>query len=821
MIDTLARKWTVYVIHHSHTDIGYTDRQEKIAQYHVDFIKQAIAASETDALAERPAGTEFRWTCETFWAVEQFLREAGPEWKSRFDAALRRGDLELSATYLNMTELIGAELLTKRMAAAVAYGRGVGAAVDSAMTADINGFGWGYASCLANAGVQNLFTCIHTHHGMFPLGRKQIPFWWEAPGGERILVWNGEHYHVGNDLGLCPGALHTYVVHDGRHVEYGSPEHDAIALRRIGLYLRMLEEEGHPYDFVPVMVSGESTDNAPPNAAVFRFMREWNARYGDLVELRSATLHDFFQTVRQQPGIIPVFRGDWPDWWSDGVASTAAATQSFLEAQRIAGIVDRLDPNGAVVDRSLRDRMEDNLMLYAEHTWGFRTSVKEPWNALTRQCLMRKESYAAEANRAAFTALDLVTRQMGERLLAPGRPLRFRLVNPHPIETETVVPLSLEQWERQQIAGGFTVSDVADGAVIPAQTGVLRLQDHTVFIPVKLRPLEQKEFAITPATAAAPFLASTVRPIEQSNWNNDLELFGCEMASTAAAVSCSSLETPYFRIAWREREGIIEWLDRRTGRDLLASGRTEAAFTPVYEATPVAPARDAKAFAQVRKSMGRNRKGPDVRRDVGRLTAVRAVQSGPLFASVLLQYEVEGVGLYDVELTGYAGMPRVDVSVRMHKLSMWEPENMYIALPFFDDAEGQLHTAKTGALVRPGVDQLPGTLTDFYCVQDGIVWTGGSRSYAIAMPDTPLLQLGPLEYGKRALHAPQREGAEQGEPRRMYVWALNNYWETNFKAETAGFYEFQFYLFGGDRLSPEAALETCRALNAGLVGFRS
>ncbi|MBO9608702.1 MAG: glycoside hydrolase [Paenibacillaceae bacterium] len=818
MIANLTRKWTLYVIHHSHTDIGYTDRQEKIAQYHADFIRQAIEASETDGATERADGTEFRWTCETFWGVEQFLREAGPDWQSRFDAALRRGDLELSATYLNMTELIGAELLTKRMAAAVQYGRSIGVAVDSAMTADINGFGWGYAESLANAGVKNLFTCIHTHHGMFPLGKKQIPFWWEAPGGERILVWNGEHYHVGNDLGLCPGALHTYVIDDGSRLDYGSPEHDAVALRRIGLYLRMLEEEGHPYDFVPVMVSGESTDNGPPNAAVFRFIREWNARYGDIVELRSATLHSFFETVRQQSD-IPVFSGDWPDWWSDGVASTAAATQTFLEAQRVAGIVAALDPNGSAVDRSLLGQLEDNLMLYAEHTWGFYTSVKEPWNALTRQCLMRKESYAAEANRAAYTALDLVTRQMGERLLAPGRPMRFRLVNPHPAEAEAVIPLSLQMWERKQIEHGFTVFDTADGTVIPAQSGVLRLQNHTVYIPVKLRPLEQKEVEIKPAPPPASFLASTVRPIEQRNWNNDLLLDGVEAFVPAVSVGCSSLETPFFRIVWREQIGIVEWTDRRTGRCLLAQDRLAGAFAPVYEMTPVAPPHDAGAFAQVRKTMGRNRKGPDVRRDIGRLTSVQPGSSGPLFASIILRYEADGVDMYDIELTGYANMPRVDISVRIHKTSLWAPESLFIALPFAGSAEDPLYTVKTGAVVRPGIDQLPGTLTDYYCIQDGIAWDEGDGSYAIAMPDTPLLQLGPLEYGMRTLHKQQERANNPS--RQMYVWALNNYWETNFKATVGGFYEFNFYLFGGEALSPESRFAACRALNAGLVSFRS
>ena len=32
----------LYVIHHSHTDIGYTDLQEKIVYTHIDYIWQVV-----------------------------------------------------------------------------------------------------------------------------------------------------------------------------------------------------------------------------------------------------------------------------------------------------------------------------------------------------------------------------------------------------------------------------------------------------------------------------------------------------------------------------------------------------------------------------------------------------------------------------------------------------------------------------------------------------------------------------------------------------------------------------------------------------------
>ncbi len=42
----LDRKWQVYVIHHSHTDIGYTDLQEKIMYNHIDYIRSAVKMTE-------------------------------------------------------------------------------------------------------------------------------------------------------------------------------------------------------------------------------------------------------------------------------------------------------------------------------------------------------------------------------------------------------------------------------------------------------------------------------------------------------------------------------------------------------------------------------------------------------------------------------------------------------------------------------------------------------------------------------------------------------------------------------------------------------
>ncbi|NNG15524.1 MAG: glycoside hydrolase, partial [Gemmatimonadales bacterium] len=287
------------------------------------------------------------------------------------------------------------------------------------------------------------------------------------------------------------------------------------------------------------------------------------------------------------------------------------------------------------------------------------------------------------------------------------------------------------------------------------------------------------------------------------------------VASEHDPADSSALETPFVRIAWQEPLGIVEWQDRMSGDTLLRAGHDHTPFAPVYEVTPVA---DRSQICSVRGAMGLNRKGPDVQRSVGRLVHGRVVSRGPVFTTAELRYETAGLSLYDVVVRALVEVPQVDVSIRLHKESVWEPENLYIALPFGGASPSQVWLDKAGALVRPFVDQLPGTLTDFSSVQAGVVITSKDFGIAVATPDTNLIQLGPLAYGPRRLAgAPELEDAHP----ELYAWVMTNYWETNFAASLGGFYEFRYSITWGPGLSIAArAADACRVMSMGPVAFR-
>ena len=63
---TPVKKWTVYLVQHTHTDIGYTKPQTEILSEHLRYIDYAIEYCEQTK--DYTDDAKFRWTCESAWA---------------------------------------------------------------------------------------------------------------------------------------------------------------------------------------------------------------------------------------------------------------------------------------------------------------------------------------------------------------------------------------------------------------------------------------------------------------------------------------------------------------------------------------------------------------------------------------------------------------------------------------------------------------------------------------------------------------------------------------------------------------------------------
>jgi hypothetical protein len=813
-LSSLQRHWTIYLVHHPHTDIGYTDTQDRIERYHVQFLDRVLELRKQMRASDSPF-RGFVWNSECFWSIDRYLARADDAKKRELAEAIKDGTIGLTATWLHFNELIDQPLLNTMLRRAGEYGRSIGVNVDSAFAADINGFSWGYVEALAQAGVKNFLVNLHSHHGLSPIGKRQLPFRWKGPAGSEIVVWNGEHYMLGNALGLAPRAMLTYTFSDELYPQPHSSDNAFFAEKRVPRYLRQLELDEYPYDFVQVSVGGACTDNAPPNEHIARFANEWNARHGNRVTIKMVTVSGFFEQLAKSKVPIPTYAGDWPDWWSDGLAGNPEQTLLFRQAQRTYNALRQVPAAKGALDAKRCDEIERELASYAEHTFSHSDSMRFPWDATVKMIAGDKKAFAYRVALEVEHVLDDTQIAMGQAPMAIDQPFLYRVFNPSGTPTRDIAMLYIEGMD-------FNVRQMAAEIVPAGKNDPLTSQRTSalrgVYYAVQL-DLPAHGSATLEMRDAIPTNHFDERAINdgQSLQGKLPDVAGAEPAPPARATP-TALETPFVKLAFEVGRGITRWDDAVTGRSLLRSDLQHLPFTPVYEVTPVGSKSDSDAMCRTRGLMGRNRKGPNVQRHVGELESVEVVESGPLFATVSLSYKLAGTSFFKVLLTAFTTLPRVDVKVRMNKDSVWEPENLYLSLPFTSGEAGELWVEKPGAILRPWKDQLPDTLTDWSCIQDGFAVQSEGYGVAVATPDAPLLQLGSLEYGVRKLMGHPSLAAE---PMRPYSWLMTNYWETNFEASLGGFHEFRYHLEWGKHLTaPAESIRRCRALNLGYRVFR-
>ncbi|MGI8710086.1 MAG: hypothetical protein ACR2LA_03720, partial [Acidimicrobiales bacterium] len=404
------RKWTVYVAAHSHTDIGYTHRQEEVAERHSRNLDTAIAFLD---------GGQPNFTChiDAGWVLEDYLKTRSEPQLARLRHWVQAGRINVVSNYADLlTQFAGLEDHIRNATFSDDFLAPLGQRAQLAAVVDVASITASYPDLLAGAGVRYLVHANNQDRGPFRVNgnlHRASPFWWEGPAGGRVLTWLAKMY--------C----------ELRKV-CGSPPTLSSAERGLSLWL----DEYDRADYAPdcVLLYGQEADNTDLDPQPNAFIGQWNAAYA-YPRLVPADPAEFFRRAERFSARLPVLRGDGGAYWEDGALTSLAETVLAREAQALLPAAETLGTLAALHDPKLRvardlhaDAWRD-LLLYDEHTWGAFLSVTDPDARLARDQWSVKASFAHRARLAARQGLHAAACQHSLQWNTEGR--EVVVYNPH------------------------------------------------------------------------------------------------------------------------------------------------------------------------------------------------------------------------------------------------------------------------------------------------------------------------------------------------------------------------------------------------------
>ncbi|HWE62473.1 MAG TPA: hypothetical protein VHB98_12240, partial [Chloroflexota bacterium] len=675
---------------------------------------------------------------------------ASPAQIDRFRHWHQQGCIDVAGMHYNLTPLLDVEQMQRSLYPVRRLREHYGLTVTTAMQCDVNGVSWLFANLLPAIGIDFLTLAVNTFRGGAPRPRPAA-FWWEAPAGGRLLTWNGYHYLFGRSMA---------ALGDWRFVDRFLPP----------LVKRLEEDPTYPFDFMygqathPVRV-----DNGPPDPRLPAFVRDWNAA-GRTPRIVITTTSRFGRLLRDEHGAtLPTLRGDWLDWWSDGVASSAyetglnRTTHQLLQMTETLGAWLGAQGQGSWDAARLRDIFEQ-ATLYDEHTWGAFSSVDAPSALFTRAQWNRKASFAYGAAAEVHDVLARTARSFAaEHGHLAGEGL-FNLGALAPEEAypssgaEELLVINMLPWPRQVLAE----EPEQRGGTAPA--GILEM-----FFPRDVpwggnRP----QTPLRRVRGEVPALGFAFLPLAAKPAAADLQ------------VGPNLIENAYYRVRIDPATGaLIEWFDKDLRHDFAGSYRGWGIGQYVYEWVD-SPSGRGELFAGdfSHEDFGTWRANPPFLYATASQIRVQAptIQEGR--ASLSAEITAPGVRRAICTFSLETESRVLAIDWVLDKEHVTDPESVFIAFPC-NLEQPAFRADLNGIACTPGADQLPGTVRTWYPLQRWVDVSDGRYGVTVAPLDAPLMHLGGIT---TARWTPEFDP----EGPTVMSWALNNHWMVNFKASQGG-----------------------------------
>ena len=687
---TPVKKWEIYMVQHSHTDIGYTRPQSEILAEHMRYIDYALDyCDQTDGF---PDEARFRWTCESAWVTREYLRSRPTSQIDRFKKRIAEGRIEVTGMYCNMAEISDENIMVDFLQPLKEFSK-LGIPVKVAMQNDVNGIAWCMPDYFKNTGVKYLDIGINETRSILPFDQPTC-FWWEAPSGERLLAFRADHYMTGNSFGF---------------------ESKAIKAEKMLNHLASLDAKRYPFDRIPIQFSGYRTDNAPPSTAACELARQWNATH-ESPKLKMAIASEFFEYVENKyAASLPVHRNAWLDWWTDGYGSTSRETAEVRKTQNMKQVDEGLFAMVAMMGgeqsptlESNIDHISENAIFFDEHTCGADESISHPYSENSTKQWLQKGAYAWEALKKVTLLNEEALARIQQYLKKANFPVIY-VINSLGWNRSGDINLFVD-YEVLPVTKKARIIDLTTGKEVPAQ--VLQKRAEGAYWVMEVKDIPAMGYK------ALKIELTDQQPVDQTG-------SGIEV-----------LENNFYKIGINKATGAISTLYDKALKLELADG-----LNPYNIGQPV------------KETSAKRDQSPFVRTTVSNVKIDKGV-NGDVWESVRIASDLEGFekgtpgapkGL-EAEIRLYKNVKKIEFKYMAHKLIVTDPEALYVAFPF-SLPEARIVFETIGGILTQG-QQLPGSSSDWNAAQNFVSVRGKKGQVIIVSNEVPLWQFSDFNMNK-------------------------------------------------------------------------
>lgn len=761
----------ILVLHHSHLDVGYTHTQPIVWELQREFIDHALELlDETEDWNNSAAP---KWTIEVTAQVMKWLETADEEKINKLKYYIAKKRIGISGFEFNTTPLCSAEQLIKHVENVKRLREILNIEIKTVNQHDVNGIPWSAVDILHDAGIELLIMAVNIHLGG-PVEQRPSVFRWKGPSGKEIFVMNGAHYTMFDQL------LYTWE--------------NSIDRMKEGLdkYLEHLRAMNYKHDFIYLTTAAAPVcwDNSPPSVDVAKLIREWNDR-GLQPPIRYITPNELLEKIKSCPADeYEIRNGDWTDYWNFGCASTTEVTKINIAAKQKLFKADMLNAFSNSVKKyysGLAEKTWRHINLFDEHTWG-------SFNSMDADSIFSKTQFNIKDNDA-FTA-----NETAEYLLVDQ--LEEFTGNPKSAESQQgIAVINLSGAHKKEFVRIPDWWKLDGKRLRTSRFGWDTRYNQTANAPlyglVEIEPYSYKFIRFDELPEGEPIDSLKEGEIVSETSARRLNT----LEKTQEVTATKFIESEFYRIEFNpDNCRINRVFDKTNNRELLDSKSDYTFFQFVRERTDPLFKEERRAYYArelEKEQYDISCWNTDWKKIIE--TAVRPIgyeiEKSAEGISLTLSFEAPGVKNFKQKILLHACKPLISLTASFYKEEIRTPESIYFVFPLKLEKKWKCNFDTAGIPTKLDTEQLNGASKDWFTVESYVSLYNDNYGAALFCPDAPMIQAGDFNFGKRS------KQIERNENPLLLAWAMNNYWDTNFRPAQPGFIELEYHLTTFDKFN--------------------